>query len=336
MNPAAGADGPAATGGPSPAPLIELHTHLEGSITPARLRDLAGKYGQPGLVGACLDPEGRFRYAGFGGFLNLFRDVTSVVRSPADYHALALDLASQLACDGVVYAEVTVSYGVMLRRGIAPASVQRALAEAAAEVAGGGGARMVWVPDAVRQWGVREAGRAWEAAAACGRDLGVVGFGLGGDEAAGMARDFAPLFAEVKAEGLGVTIHAGEVTAMGEAAADSVRQAVIDCGAQRIGHGLAAVADPALLALLAERSVFVELCPRSNVLTGALPDLAAHPLRRFLAAGVPCCLNTDDRTLFGLDLRGEYAAAAAELGLTAAEREGMLDGARRAAFAPPA
>ncbi len=121
---------------------------------------------------------------------------------------------------------------------------------------------------------------------------------------------------------------------MGEAARDSIRQAINDCGASRIGHGLAAAADPALLHDLATRGVFVELCPRSNVATGALPSLAEHPLRAFLAAGVPCCLNTDDRTLFGLDLRGEYAAARRELGLTDSEEQWMAEVASRAMFAP--
>lgn len=329
----------AADGRSAPEPsvrgeLVELHTHLEGSVTPERLQALAEKYGQSGLAAACLADDGRsFRCAGFAGFLDLFRQVTLVMRTPSDFHALALDLGAQLAQDGVGYAEVTVSYGVLLKRGIDPPPVQAALAAAAAEVEQTRGVVMRWLPDAVRQWGVQEAGRAWEAAARCGRALGVVGFGLGGDETAGPAADFAPLFAEVKAEGLGVTIHAGEVPAMGRGALDSVRQAVWDCGADRIGHGLAAADDPRLLGQLASRGTFVELCPRSNVLTGAIPRLAAHPLRRFLEAGVPCCLNTDDRTLFGVDLCAQYGAAREVLGLTRAEQSAMQAAARRAAFA---
>ena len=315
---------------------VELHTHLEGSLTPARLIALARRHDQPGLPLACLTPDGgAYRFSGFHGFLDLFRRATSVLRTPRDYHEVALDLGAQLAADGVGYAEVTVSYGVMLRRSIDPPAVQRALAEAAAEVAGTLGPVMRWIPDAVRQWGLEEAWPAFAAAAACGRDQGVVGFGLGGDEAAGPATDFAPLFAEVRAAGLGVTIHAGEVTAMGEGALRSIRQAVEDCGARRLGHGTAAAADPALLALLAERGVFVELCPRSNVLTGAVPDLAAHPLAAFLAAGVPCCLNTDDRGFFGLDLVGEYAEAARVLHLDAAAAQAMHTQARAAAFDHP-
>ncbi len=317
-------------------PLVELHTHLEGSLTPTRLVTLADRHGQPGVPVRCLNPDGAtYRSTDFHGFLDLYRIATSVVRTPGDYHEIARDLGEQLAADGVGYAEVMVSLGVVLKRGIEPRGVMTALAEAAAEVAETRGVVMRWIPDAVRQWGVDDGWRAWEAAHAAGRELGIVGFGLGGDETAGPAADFAALFAAVKAEGFGVSIHAGEIPDMGEAATESVRQAVEACGADRIGHGLAAAGDPGLLDLLAGRGVCVELCPRSNMATGNIARLEDHPLRAFLDAGVPCCLNTDDRTLFGLDLRGEYAAAQDELGLTDAEQERMLEAARKAIFTPP-
>lgn len=316
-------------------PRIELHTHLEGSVTPARLVALAEKYGQPGIPLTCLDKAGTsYRFQGFHGFLDLFKDVTLLLKTPADFHAVTLDLGAQLARDDVEYAEVIVSFGVMQVRDIDPVPVQEAIWGAARQVQENLGVTMRFLPDAVRQFGLPRARRAWEAAARCGRELGVVGFGLGGDEAAGPASGFAELCAEVHAQGLGLSIHAGEVTAMGPAGADSVRQAVEVCGARRIGHGLAAAADPDVMALLAARGVFVEMCPRSNVLTGAIARLEDHPLRAFLAAGIPCCLNTDDRTLFGLDLRGEYAAAAKALALTAAEAASMQAQARQAAFHP--
>ena len=320
----------------TPAGRVELHTHLEGSVTPERLILLAEKYGQSGLLEKCLDAAGTaYVFDGFLDFLVLFKHVTSLFREPSDFHALALDLGDQLAADGVGYAEVSLSYGVMQWRDIDPLAVQRALVEAADEVEETRRVRMRWIPDAVRQWTMDQAWRAWEAAATAGRDLGVVGFGLGGDEAARPAADFAGLFGEVRQEGLGVTIHAGEVPAMGAAAVASIRQAVEDCGADRIGHGLAAPADPLLMAALAARRVFVELCPGSNVATGGLTDFAQHPLRAFLDAGVPCSLNTDDRTLFGLDLTGEYRRAADLLQLTEAEQEGMQKAARGAAFCDP-
>jgi len=317
----------------TPAGRVELHTHLEGSVTPARLILLAEKYGQPGLAALCLTEDGAaFRSEGFHGFLQLFKHVTSLLRTPSDYHATACDLGVQLAADGVAYAEVTLSYGVLQKRGIDPVPVQAALAEAAAEVSTAEGVELRWIPDAVRQWGVDAGWRAWEAAATAGRGLGVVGFGLGGDETAGPATEFADLFAEVRSEGFGVTIHAGEIPGMGRAAVDSIRQAVEECGADRIGHGLAAAQDPLIMATLAARNIFVEMCPGSNVQTGGIETWAHHPLRDFLNAAVPCCLNTDDRALFGLDLTGEYRRAAELAALSEAEHDGMQKAARKAAF----
>ncbi len=312
---------------------VELHTHLEGSVTPGRLILLSEKHGQPQLPAACLSSDGKtFAFEGFGGFLDLYKTATTVMRDPSDFHAMALDLGQQLADDRVGYAEVSVSYGVLLLRGLDPLPVQSALHEAAAEVHENLGVKMRWLPDAVRQMDKKWAWRAWEKAGTAGRGLGVVGFGLGGDEAAGPARKFASLFAEVKAEGLGVSIHAGELAAMGPRARASVREAIEECGADRIGHGLAAATDPLLLATLAARNVFVELCPGSNLLTGGVKTYADFPLQAFLEAGVPCALNTDDRTMFDLTLDRQYEQAHDLLGLTKSAAAAMQEAAAAAAF----
>ena len=297
-------------------------------MTPARLRALADRYGQPGILHACLDDTGEaYRRTDFAGFLNLYKQVTLLLRSAADFHAVGLDLGAQLAADGVLYAEVTVSYGVLQRRGLDPLPIQRALHEAAAQIEAEYGVTMRWIGDAVRQWGVDAAWRAFDAAAHAGRTLGIVGFGLGGDETAAAPEPFAPLFADVATEGLGVTIHAGEV-----AGPESVRGAVEACGARRIGHGLSAAGDPLVTALLVARAVCVELCPGSNVGTGVVATDQDHSLRAFLAAEIPCCLNTDDRAIFGINLRGEYRRAAAVHELTAAEAVGMNRAALAAVF----
>ncbi len=315
-------------------PGVELHTHLEGSVTPERLIALAEKHGQPALPGSCLNDDGTaYVFDGFMEFLELFHRVTLLVKTPADFHAVALDLGQTLRDDGVGYAEVSLSYGVMLKRGLDPQAIQQVLQEAAHQVFETHGVTLRWLPDAVRQWGLDHAWRAFEEAARAGRQMGVVGFGHGGDEANGPARDFAPLFADVRAEGLGVSIHAGEVPAMGAAAAgDSIRQAVEDCGAQRIGHGIAAAADPLIMALLKARNVFVELCPGSNVCTGALDQLSDHPLQEFLAAGIPCGLNPDDRSLFGLSMQEELRQAREHLELTDEQAEMMNNWGRQAVF----
>lgn len=311
---------------------IELHLHLEGSLRPARLRTLAEAHGRPEVPGACLDASGESyrKCHDFMDFLMLFKAATSVVRTPRDHFDLAADLAADLARQGVSYAEVTVSYGVLQKRGLDPRPIQAALGDAAALAQERHGLRLRWQPDATRQWGVDAAWRVLEAAAAAGRAQGVVAFGLGGDETSLPAADFAEVFADARREGLGTTCHAGETTGP-----EAVREAVEACGVTRVGHALGAARDPAVLALLAARGVHAELCPGSNAATGVLARREEHPLRLFLDSGVGCSLNTDDPTLMGTDLAGEYAAARDYAGLTDAEIAGMAAAARAAAFEPP-
>jgi len=312
---------------------IELHTHLEGSVSPARLIELADRHGCPHLPAGCLNTAGDgFVFEDFAGFLKLYKTITSVMRTARDFHDMALDLGAKMAKDGVVYAEISVSYAILLIRDLDPLPIQRALHEAAAEIEETLGVRLRWIPDAVRQFEEKWAWRAWEKAATAGRQLGVVGFGLGGDENGGEAARYAKLFAEVKTEGYGVTIHAGENPGMGARGRTSVREAVEDCQADRIGHGLAAAYDPQLLALLRARQTFVELCPGSNVVTGGVATWPDFPLMAFVDAGIACALNTDDRTVFAIDLTGEYERASHLLGLSDEQAAAMNQAAAAAAF----
>ncbi len=308
---------------------LELHLHLEGSVSPKRLRTLAERHGRPEVPRLCLGDDGRYRATtDFSDFLEVFKAVKAVLQTPADYHATALDLGAALAAQDVVYAEVTIGYGVMHRHETDPLPVQAALAEAADEVAAAHGVVMRWLPDAVRQWGADAAWRVVEAACKAGPEAGVVGFGLGGEELAAPASTYAEHFAAARSEGLGTTLHAGEA---GDP--EAVRDA-LSLGVMRIGHGTAAGLDPQLISMLALSGTFVELCPGSNVATGAVASLADHPLRTFLDAGIPCCLNTDDPELFGLTLRNEYAAATEIHGLTESEADIMRWQALAAAFMP--
>jgi aminodeoxyfutalosine deaminase len=308
---------------------IELHVHLEGSISPSLLVQLADKYGRPGIPARILTADGdSYRpISDFPDFLETFKTLTSLLRTPADYHAAALDAGAMLAASGVHYAEVIIGYGVMQRWGLDPLPIQRALSDATAQIRETGGPRLAWLPDAVRQFGPDNAWRDLEAALKAGADLGVVGFGLGGDESSGDLQPYRDIFATARNEGLGTTVHAGETDGP-----HSVRDAVEVGGVARIGHAVSAVRDDAVMSLLEASGVFLELCPGSNVATGAIPALADHPLQAFLARGIPCCLNTDDPRIFNLDLPGEYAAARSELGLTDAQQQAMYEQAAAAAF----
>ncbi len=312
-------------------PKAELHLHLEGSIRPTTLRELAARHRQP------MDAEtaaALYRYRGFRGFLNAFKRITALLRAPNDYALITQRLTEELIAQNVIYAEVIVSAGVMLRRQQDVEANFAALCEAA-RPAERQGLRLAWSFDAVRQFGLAHI---WSVArlAARLRPHGVVAFGVGGDETALPTRALQPVYEFVAAHGLHRLIHAGEI-----GPPHAVREAVEWLGCERIGHGLAALRDPQLQALLIERGVVLELCPTSNLRTGALArqlrrrsaELRDHPLPQFFRAGIPVVLATDDPALFKTTLVREYEQAA-RLGLTAGELRRLAATSFRAAFLP--
>jgi adenosine deaminase len=162
------------------------------------------------------------------------------------------------------------------------------------------------------------------------RDQGIVAVGLGGREAAFPAEDFAEVYTEAARRGFRRTAHAGETAGPG-----SVAAALEQLGAERVGHGVRAVEDPALVARLARDGVALEVCPTSNVRTGVVPGYAAHPLRRLFDAGVRVTVNSDDPTFFGTTLLDELELCVTALGFAPAELGTMAEHAARAAFLPP-
>ena len=320
-------------------PKAELHLHLEGTMEPATVVALAGKYGDLLTEGAVA---ARYAARDFTAFIEAYKWVTSYLRAPADYALAARRMCEQLLAQNVVYAEITLSVGVMLLRKQDVAANFAAIREATAPYQHGG-LRLQWIFDAVRQFGPAAA---WEVAR-CAVDLrgaGVIAFGMGGDELALPAAQFRDVYEYAAAHGLHRLVHAGEI-----GGPDSVRDAVEILGAERIGHGIASAADPALMALLAERSIGLELCPTSNLCTGALarhlgrpneridarPDarLAEHPLPRLFRAGIPISISTDDPAMFSTTLNAEYGALE-QMGLSGEEILRISEGAFRGAFLP--
>jgi aminodeoxyfutalosine deaminase len=185
------------------------------------------------------------------------------------------------------------------------------------------------VLDAVRHFGVEHVEEVARLAVERAGDR-VVAFGIGGDERAAPPELFAATFEFVRDHGLAIVPHAGET-----AGPASVR-ACIEMGACRIGHGIRAVTDKALLAELVRHDIALEVCISSNVATGAVDSLANHPIRRLFEAGVPIVVNTDDPALFGTSLNEEYALAASQFGFTPAELELLAKNSLRYAIRPTA
>jgi aminodeoxyfutalosine deaminase len=312
-------------------PKVELHLHLEGSVQPETLRELAAAKGR--LVKeteAWIEERVQkgYRYGNFQAFLQAFKLVALLLETPEDYALATFRLLEGLAKQKVKYAEITLSAGVVLWKKQPLDAIFVAVAEAAEQARRRWGVRTSWIFDAIRHFGaehVREV-LGWAVRLRTG---GVVALGIGGDEERGPAELFTEVYREARNQGLHVVAHAGEASG-----SESVRQAVELLGAERIGHALTAARDPSVLAMLRERHIPVEVCLTSNVATGVLTRLEDHPLPRFLEAGLVVTLNSDDPVMFGTNLEREFQQAAACFGLSRAELTELCANAVRASFLP--
>ena len=312
-------------------PKAELHLHLEGSMRPSTVVELAARHG---VTVAEHEVAERYAYKDFLGFLEAFKWVTSFLQTPADYALIFERLARQLRKQNVVYAEITLSTGITLWRGQDVEACFTVLREAERRVAAQG-LRVQWIMDATRQFG---ADKAMEVArwAARMRGEGVVAFGMGGDELSIPAEEFRGVYDFIRDHGLRALVHAGEVGGAAE-----VRKAIEVLGAERIDHGIAAVHDPALMEMLKERRIPLDICPVSNLRTGALSKLlgradaklADHPVGEMFRKGLQINLSTDDPPMFGTDLVLEYLSAM-ETGMTVKDLARVAEMGFEAAFLP--
>jgi len=296
-------------------PKAELHLHLEGSVESETLHE--------------LDPatpveefRSLYQYADFDAFLRAFGAVGKRLRTPEDYALVTRRLLQRLAAQNVRYAEITLAAGVVLWKEQEFAPIFDAVSEAAA----GSPVEVRWILDAVRQFGAEPAMQVAKLAAQR-LDHGVVAFGIGGSEERGPAEWFDEVFAFARGAGLHLTAHAGE-----SQGPESVR-AALKIGAERIGHGIAAAEDDALMFHLHERDIPLEICITSNLVTGVVERVEDHPVRRLFDAGVPIVLNTDDPAMFGCTLVGEYRLAAERFGFSEEELVGIAENSFRFGFA---
>jgi aminodeoxyfutalosine deaminase len=305
-------------------PKAELHLHLEGSIDPATLVELRKRHGKPGTL-----PEAQelYRYADFTGFLMAFKTVTEDLQTAADYELITYRLMAKLKAEYVLHAEVYVSVGVCLWRKQDFATIFEGLERGRIRGERDFGISLLWIFDAVRQFGAEKAQPVAELAARY-RSPSVVGFGIGGDERQGAPEAFRDVYAYAADQGLRLTAHAGENAGPGSI------WGALNIRAERIGHGLSAAQDPELVEELSTRQVPVEICLTSNLRTGVCASLAEHPLRNYFDRGVMVTLNTDDPAMFGTSLNREYQLAQLNFGFTDEHLRELARNSFEASFLP--
>lgn len=311
-------------------PKVELHLHLEGSITPSTLVALSQRNDASPLT---LESASRlYRYTDFPSFLMSFKAVTERLHTPADYELITYDMVRDLAAQGVRHAEVYISFGILYRFGrLDVDEVFGAIEAGRLRAEREFGVSLLWLIDAVRHFGAEEGARVFRKAAELRREHpSIVGIGIGGDEARGPADQFREAYAEAKEAGLHLTAHAGESTGP-----ESIWSA-INIGAERIGHALAAQQDAELMEVLAERQIPLELNLTSNLRTGCCASIEQHPLRLYFGSGLMVTLNSDDPPMFGSDLLGEYILAQRHFELSLEQMRELAANSVEASFLPPA
>jgi aminodeoxyfutalosine deaminase len=287
---------------PPPFPKIELHVHLEATVRPERLLEIARRND---FLLPAETPQGirdLYRYRDFDHFIEVWILTTNALQTDDDFRQVVVDYAAEAARHGAVYVEGIFSPIERTWRGVSWDALFSGYCDGAQEARELHGVDVLLTPDITRGAPVED-GFELVRQAARYRERGIVGIGLGGEEALYPPEKFAGVFELVREEGFASVPHAGEV--MGPA---SIRGALEVLEADRIRHGIRAVEDGALVEELAERRVVLDVTPISNLRTGVVKTLAEHPLPELVAAGIPCTVSTDDPEMFDTDLTREYEA----------------------------
>ena len=287
----------------TPYPKIELHVHLEGTVRAPTLLEIARRNDYP-LPGETVEGLAElYRFRDFRHFIEVWILTTNALQRAEDFRQVVVDYAEEAAAHGAVYLEGIFSPAERVRRGCDWQEIYEGFCDGADAARELHGVEIRLTPDIPRGFTMDEARETVDWAARF-RDRGVVGVGLGGLEAEYPPEPYAEVFMRAKSLGLGSVPHAGEV-----AGAASVSGALEALGADRLRHGIRAEEDPGLVRELAGRGTVLDVCPLSNLRTGAVASLADHPLPRLVAAGVRCSISTDDPAMFDTDLTRDYEAA---------------------------
>ncbi|MGW7536199.1 adenosine deaminase [Amycolatopsis sp. NPDC054798] len=299
-------------------PKVHLHVHLESTIRPATLKELAAVHGVE-------LPDKPAAFDGFRAFADRNSLTRSCLRTAEDFERIAREFCADEAAQGTRYVEVTftaASHGERLGDLELPLNaVLKGLSE------GGKSHGLQWrlILDHSRRRSVERAEKTLELAK---QHEEVIGIGMAGEERHSLA-PFEEVFVRAREAGLHLIHHAGE-----DAGPDSIREAIEIGGAERIGHGIRIVEDPALMAQVAESGIALEVCPSSNVVLGLVPTLPRHPLPQLIAAGLAVTLNTDVPDVTGTTITDEFTRAREVFGYDDTTLAELASNAVAASFAP--
>lgn len=304
-------------------PTAELHCHIEGAAMPELVERQARKYGRD--MSAFIR-DGAFVWHDFTSFLAAYDASADLFRTEEDYALLTEHYLTGLAADGAIYSEVFTSPDHARRAGLSAEAYTNGLGEGIARAREKTGIEGRMIVTGVRHFGVESVEEAARFAAGCGHPL-VTGFGMAGEERFGRPHDYVRAFEIAREAGLGITVHAGELAGWEsvEAAMDALQPA-------RIGHGVRAIENPALVERIAAEGTVLEVCPVSNVALKVFPSFAAHPFPALRAAGCRVTLSSDDPPYFHTSLKREYEVAAEHFGLDETALTAVTRAAIEAAF----
>jgi adenosine deaminase len=311
-------------------PKVELHVHLEGSIRPSTLLALAERNG---IALPAQDLEGIrefYQFTDFDHFIQVYFTISGCLKTVRDFSLIAYEFGAEMARQNIRYAEVTFTpHTNVTNTGLPFDEVLAGLNDGRARAQSDFGVEFRWVLDIVRDTpDTRHQVAAWAINAV---DRGAVGLGLGGTERGRPPEWFTDAYALAREAGLHSVPHAGEVEGP-----ESVWSAIRALHAERLGHGVRSIEDPALVDYLRERQIPLEVCPTSNLCLGVYPAYEQHPIRRLWEQGLYVTVNSDDPPMFNTDLVREYQVLADRLDFAVAELEQLSLNALRASFLPAA
>jgi adenosine deaminase len=280
-------------------PKVELHLHLEGAAPPSFIRGIAAEKGLD--ISGIFNERGAYKTGSFEHFLRVYEAACTVLLTPDDYRRLTLAVLEESASHGVIYSETFLSPDFCGRSDVeAWRDYLLAIDDAAREAEAKFGITLRGIATCIRHFGPDKG----KAAALCAAEtVGpfLTGFGMAGAELVGRPKDYAWSFDCAREAGLQLTCHAGEW-----GGPDMVADTLRHLRPARIGHGINASKDPALVDYLAEAGTVLEVCPGSNVFLGAVPSWHEHPIEKLRARDVKVTVSTDDPPFFGTTMAKEW------------------------------